>query len=462
MEPTSLTLTEAAALIAGRQLSPLELTRACLERIERFEPQINSFITLTADSALEQARRAEAEIARGEYRGVLHGIPVALKDSFATKGVRTTAGSAFLADWIPTEDATTVRQLTAAGAVLLGKLNMHEWAWGTTNINPHYGDCNNPWDTAHVAGGSSGGAAAALAAGFCFGALGSDTGGSIRTPAAFCGVVGLKATYGRVSLQGVTPLSWALDHAGPMARTVRDAAELLGVLAVYDPADPASSRQPAADYTAQLDQGVRGWRVAVLDASQFPETDPEVWAAVTNAAEVFASLGAEIIETELPGLRDARQANRVISAGDALAFHRQRLDAEPERFGADVLERLRDAETVTAEQYARARQQQGVARRQLEGFFDSYDILLSPAAPVAAPLRRPPLGEEAVRTSISLFAAPFNLTGLPALSVPCGFTSGGLPIGLQIAAGPWQEARLLQAGNAFEAATDWHLRKPEL
>lgn len=462
MDLTAISLLDAAGLVADRKVSPMELTLACLDRIEALDTQINSFITVTSEQALVAAQRAEDEILSGNYRGPLHGIPLAVKDCFDTEGIRTTAGSDFWRNRVPDGDATAIRHLADAGAILLGKLNMHEWAWGTTNVNPHYGTCLNPWNTAHVAGGSSGGPAAGLAARFVFGALGTDSGGSIRTPASFCGVAGLKPTFGRVSLSGVAPHSWSLDHAGPMARSVSDLAELLQAIAGFDSADPRSSRRTAEDYSASLGGGVKNWRVALLDLGDFSEVDPEVANAARLAAEVFTELGASVIEVDVPGLRDARQANRIISAADALAFHKDRIRAEPERFGSDVLERLRDAENVTAVEYAAARHEQRIFRRQFDQFFDDFDVLLSPAAPVTAPLVEPPEGQPPTSTSISLFASPFNLTGLPALSVPCGFNGKGLPIGLQLAAGPWQEARLLQAAAAYESATSWHGAAPQL
>jgi aspartyl-tRNA(Asn)/glutamyl-tRNA(Gln) amidotransferase subunit A len=485
MNLTDLPLSEAAARLQSGELSPVELTRACLERIEQRNPTINAFITLTVESALQAAQQAETEIARGAYRGPLHGIPLALKDLFLTAGMPTTAGSRFTLSPSPSPegggesitplpqgggalsplpvgeglgvrgDAHIVQKLRAAGAVILGKLNMHEIALGVTNENPLFGDCCNPWNPAHITGGSSGGSAAALAAGMIFGALGSDTGGSIRIPSALCGVVGLKPTYGRVSLQGVIPLSWHLDHVGPMARSVKDAALLLQAVAGYDPGDPASANGPVEDYLAHLDDGVRGWRVALASDEFFtnPEAvDAEVLAAVQEAANVFAGLGARVEAVDFPNARDAALANGLMTTSDAAAFHRQRLAEQPDHFGADVRKRLQTGAAFTSTEYVLARRTQSELRRQFERFFESYDILLTPATPITAPRRGSADAVERARL-LTRFTAPFNLTGLPALSLPCGFTAAGLPIGLQIVSRPWNEAGVLRAGQSYEHAT---------
>jgi aspartyl-tRNA(Asn)/glutamyl-tRNA(Gln) amidotransferase subunit A len=430
----------------------VRLVEAHLARIQALEPQLNCFITLTPELALQQARQAEQEIRAGAYRGPLHGIPLALKDLFETAGVRTTAGSSFFAENVPEHDAHVVERLRAAGAVLLGKTNLHEIALGVTNENPHFGATCNPWDLRAIPGGSSGGSAAALAAGLCLGALGTDTGGSIRIPAALCGVVGLKPTRGRVSLRGVIPLSWNLDHAGPMARSVRDVALLLGVLAGYDPDDPWSVDRPAEDTLADMEAGVQGWRVALAADEYFTDpavVDIQVRQAVLQAARVFETLGAIVEEVAFPGARQAAQANGLMTPADGAAFHRERLQANPEGFGADVLARLRTGAAYTATEYSLARQTQAVLHHQFCQFFNTYDLLLTPTVPIPAPLRG---SADAVARArlLTRFTAPFNLTGLPALSVPCGLTKEGLPVGLQLVARPWAEAQLLRAGWAFE------------
>jgi aspartyl-tRNA(Asn)/glutamyl-tRNA(Gln) amidotransferase subunit A len=461
MELNYLSLTEAAKSIRDQDLSPVELTQAHIDRINQIEPQLNCFITQTPQEALESARDAELEIKAGEYRGPLHGIPIALKDLFETQGIRTTAGSLFYADWIPDEDGAVVHRLNSAGMVNLGKLNMHEIALGVTNNNPHFGACYNPWKLDRTPGGSSGGSAAALAAGMCMGALGSDTGGSIRIPASLCGVVGLKATFGRVSLRGVVPLSWNLDHPGPMARRVSDVAVILQIIAGYDPEDPASLDAAVPDYLAQLEGSVRGWRVALAEDSFFSKADPEVLEAVRAAADVFASLGAQVSQIEFPDAYEAAKANGLMVPSDAAAFHHDRLQAQPEKFGVDVRQRLETGAAYTSGEYILARRTQSILRRQFEDFFDDYDLLLTATTPIAAPpIEGPDAVEQAAR--LTRFTSPFNLTGLPAISLPCGFTGDGLPIGLQIVTRPLGEAALLRAANAYEGATEWHLRRPAL
>ncbi|MCK5315955.1 MAG: amidase [Anaerolineales bacterium] len=459
MELTSLTISEAAELISSRQLSPVDLTQAHLERIDQLDPSLNSYLTITTEAALERAEWAERELLREERHGTLFGIPLAFKDLYETRGVRTTAGSKIFTDYVPEKDAYTVQKLNAAGAIILGKLNMHEIALGVTNVNPHFGPCRNPWSLDRVSGGSSGGSGVALAAGLCLGSLGSDTGGSIRIPASLCGVVGLKGTYGRVSLRGVIPLSWHLDHAGPMARRVRDVAILMQVIAGYDADDPASIDHIVDDYLDHLRGGVRGWRVALASGEFFDKTDAEVNKAVHEAAKVFESLGAEIIEAELPQARQAAKENGLMTNSDAAAFHYDRLQNYPEDFGEDIRQRLVTGAAYTSTDYIQARRTQTVLRRKFEMFFDEYDLLLTPTTPVPAPPIEGPDAVEQARL-LTRFTAPFNLTGLPALSLPCGFTSNGLPVGLQIIARPWAEAHILRAGNAYETATEWHLMKP--
>ena len=462
----SLGVADAVRLIRKCELSPVELTLAHLERIEQLEPQINSYITVDADGALERARQAERELVRGETStgqplGPLHGVPLAVKDLFDTRGLRTTAGAKFFADRIPEQDAEAVRRVRSAGAVLLGKTNLHEIALGLTTVNPHYGACHNPWALDRVAGGSSGGSAAALAARLCLGALGSDTGGSIRAPAALCGVVGLKPTYGRVSLNGAFPLSWNLDHAGPMARSALDAALLLRVLAGYDPDDPASLDVPGEDYADGIKNGVRGWRVALAEGEYFKKTQPEIAELVQQAAGVFESLGAIVESVDLPGLYDAALANSLVVISDGATVHAERLNEHPEDFGEDIRERLRRGAATPLVDYIRARRLQVQARRQFEQFFERYDLLLLPTTPVTAPPIEGPNALELARL-LTRYTAPFNLTGVPALSIPCGFTPDGLPAGLELVGRPWSEAALLRAASVYEHATHWNERFPEL
>ena len=452
MELISLKLYEAADLLKHREISPIELTKAHLERIQLLDKRLNCFITITPELALQQARQAEMEIQHVDYTGALHGIPLALKDLYETQGIRTTAGSTFFADYIPESDAAVVQKLKEAGAVLLGKLNMHEIALGVTNENPHYGDCCNPWDLTRVTGGSSGGNAAALAAGLCMGALGSDTGGSIRIPSALCGVVGLKPTYGRVSLRGVIPLSWNLDHAGPMARSVQDVAILLQTIAGYDPQDAWSVDMPVGDYLSIPGKDLRGWRIALAADGYFTDEEVvngDVQSAVKQAAQVFESLGAQVEQVAFPNAREAAMANGLMTPSDAAAFHHQRLSENPQGFGQDVLKRLQTGAAHTSTEYSQARRMQTILRCQFNEFFDEFDLLLTPTTPVTAPMRSPADAFDRPRL-LTRFTAPFNLTGLPALSVPCGWSSEKMPIGLQIVGKAWGEAKVLLAGKLYE------------
>ncbi|PWB53585.1 MAG: Asp-tRNA(Asn)/Glu-tRNA(Gln) amidotransferase subunit GatA [Anaerolineales bacterium] len=456
MELTSLTLNQAAALLEHKEISPVELTKAHIERIELFNDKVNAFITVTPELALQQARLAEQEIINGIYKGPLHGIPLGLKDLFETEGIRTTAGSTFFSEYFPKADAAVVQKLKGAGCVLVGKLNMHEIALGVTNENPHYGDCCNPWDLKCISGGSSGGNAAALAAGLCMGAVGSDTGGSIRIPSACCGVVGLKPTYGRVSLRGVIPLSWNLDHAGPMARCVRDVAILLNAIAGYDPQDAWSVDQPVVDYLSIPDNGIQGWRIALANNDYFtdPEIiDPEVHEAIQQSVTIFENLGARVDEVALSEAREAAIANGLMTPADAAAFHYQRLVEQPQGFGSDVLKRLQTGASFRAIEYAEARRLQTVLRHQFDQFFNEFDLLLTPTVPITAPRRGSADALERARL-LTRFTAPFNLTGLPALSLLCGWSKSGLPIGLQIVGKAWTEDKVILAGELFERCRD--------
>ena len=440
------------------------MTETCLRQIERLNPTINAFITLTPELACQGALQADALLMvqpSDLEQFALLGMPVALKDLFETAGIRTTAGSKFFADHIPVEDAQVVLKLKLSGGVVLGKTNTHEIALGVTGVNPHYGAVKNPWDLTRVTGGSSSGSAAAVATGMCLAALGTDTGGSIRIPASLCGVVGFKPTYGRVSTRGVVPLSWNLDHVGPLTRTARDAAMMLAAMAGFDPHDPASADISVEDYLVHLDDGVRGWRVA-LAAGEYVETsDPQVLAGVAEAAQVFMDLGAQVEKVDMYWLADLALANGRMVQADGAAFHRERLAERPDWFGADVRQRLETGAALTSSEYALARRTQAEGRRRFEMFFENFDILLLPTTPIPAP---PIEGTQAIEAARQLtrLTAPFNLAGLPALSVPCGFTGENLPIGLQIISRHWGEAKALQAGHAFEQATEWHNCRPNI
>jgi aspartyl-tRNA(Asn)/glutamyl-tRNA(Gln) amidotransferase subunit A len=450
---TILSLVEAGELIRARKVSPVELTKACLARIERLNPVLNAFITITADSALARAREAEADIHNGKWRGPLHGVPVALKDIVDTLGVRTTAASALFKDRVPSQNAEVVSRLEAAGAVLLGKLNLHEFAYGGTSITSYFGAVHNPWKPDHIAGGSSGGSGAAVAAGLCFGALGTDTGGSIRLPAAYCGIVGVKATYGRVSTRGVLPLAWSLDHVGPMTRTVADAATMLQVIAGYDPQEPTSVPRPIPEYKTALRRSVNAFRLGV-PREYFTALDPDIESAVNAAVAVLAKLTAGVRDVPFPVSADDRT---VIRAAEAYAYHSRNVRETPELYQPEVLARIRAGADVSATAYIDSRRRMEQMRRDVDSAFRSVDVLVMPTTPIPPiPIAQPP-GEDNVRIRN---IAPFNLYGFPAISLPCGLTRNGLPVGLQIVAPPWGEEALLRLAHGYEQATDWHKRRP--
>lgn len=446
------TIDDAARLLRNRGASSVELTERCLATIAERDGDLGAFISVSADSARDAAATADRELAAGHDRGPVHGIPIALKDLFDQAGVVTTAGSRLLAANVAADDGAVAARLRAAGAVLVGKTNLHEWAFGVTTDNPHFGPTRNPWARERIPGGSSGGNAAALATGMCFASVGSDTGGSIRIPASLCGIVGLKPTRGRVSLRGAVPLSWTLDHAGPMARTVRDAAITLAAIAGYDPDDPGSVDHPVDDYLAGLEQGVTGLQVGLALPYFLEQADPVVAAAVRTAAGVLEAAGAIMREVALPLTELLRPTQRTILGADAAAFHRERIAAHRAGYGADVAERIDAGMAVTGPEYALARRTRNELIRAFDAEFDRVDVLVLPATPSVAPLRE---GADAVAAAARLtgLTSPFNLTGLPAISIPCGRDGDGLPIGLQLVSRRWGEALLLRAARAYERAT---------
>jgi len=449
-ETIHLTLEDAAALVRDRRVTPAELTEACLARIEALEPRLNAFVTVTADVARTQAREAGDEIAAGRYRGPLHGIPVAVKDLFATRGIRTTAGSRILANWIPDEDATVVRRLREAGAVLLGKLGLHEFAYGVSSVNPHFGDVHNPWDTTKIPGGSSGGSAVAVVAGEAYAALGSDTGGSIRIPASLCGCVGLKPTFGRASLFGAVPLAWSLDHPGPLARTVRDVAVATAATAGYDPRDPISADRPVPDLLAGIDAGPRNLRVGVPTDHVWDECDPAIATAVRAAIEALARAGAEIHEIRWTRAAEYAKASSAVLGVEARAYHDGAFPGRSAEYGPLIRTRLSSQGDVDAQTYARSMRllleaRGGAADRDLDG----VDVLAMPTVPSRAwtieEAKEIPRPSEWTRIT-----RIFDLTGQPAISVPCGIDPDGIPVGLQFAARLWDEAAALRAARAYE------------
>ena len=453
MNPDSLTLSEQRELIKSKEISASDLTAACYQQIERLNPTLNAFITVIPKS--------DEEIKPDRHLPLL-GIPIAVKDLYDTKGIRTTGGSKFFADHVPTEDAFVVEKIKQAGAYIIGKTNTHEIALGVTNNNPHFGACKNPWDVTRTPGGSSGGSAVAVATGMSLAALGTDTGGSIRIPASLCGVVGLKPTYGRISLRGIMPLSWNLDHAGPITKRVEDAALMLQIMGGYDSEDPASFKTLPGDFSSHMRDTIRDRRVAFAIGNFVEEvTSPEVLEAVRKAADVLAGQGAIIEEVNMDFLHEGAIANSIMTQADGAAFHRERLQEHPDWFGADVRQRLETGAAFTSSEYSLARRTQAIVRRRCDLLFEEYDVLILPTTPITAPILE---GEDAVERArlLTRLTSPFNLTGLPALSVPCRFDSEGLPIGLQIVSRAWNESGVLRIGYSYQEATDWHRKKPNI
>jgi aspartyl-tRNA(Asn)/glutamyl-tRNA(Gln) amidotransferase subunit A len=459
-ELTRLTLVEAMAMLRRGTVSPVELTQAFIARIERLNPALNAFITVTAEQALQQAREAEAEIQRGQWRGPLHGMPLALKDLIDTAGIRTTAASAVFKDRIPAEDAEVVRRLKAAGAVLLGKLNMHEFAYGGTSVPSYYGAVHNPWNLGRIAGGSSGGSAAAVAAGLCIGALGSDTAASVRHPAAYCGVVGLKPTYGRVSTRGVIPLSWSLDHIGPLCRSATDAALLLEAIAGFDPPEPSSIDWPTERYASAIDGRTASLRIGLVRRPYFDHLDPEIDMAVIGSIEELARITAGVREVELP----YTNVLLTIASAEAYAFHKPNFTQTPQLYQPMTRRRLEQAASISAADYVNARREMKRLRWQADSAFANVDLLVTPTTAITpitieSGYLDPPLPSDGTPVEFRN-THMFDVLGLPAISVPCGFTHDGMPIGLQIAGPRFGESRVLTLAHAYQQITNWHARFP--
>ena len=456
---TKLSIREVSQLVRRKAISPVELTRACLERIARLNPALNAFITVTSEQAMAQARQAEAEVRRGKWRGPLHGIPVGLKDNIDTVGIRTTLASAVFRDRVPSADAEVVRRLKAAGAVLLGKQNLHEVAFGTTAAVSYFGPVHNPWQLDRIAGGSSGGSAAAVIADLCFGAVGTDAGGSIRVPSAFCGIVGFKPTYGLVGMRGAGDAGWwSMNHLGPMCRSVADTALLLSAIAGYDPRDSSSVDAPTPNYSAALRARVSALRLGIPRANFFDKLDPEIDAAMSKALAVLRHLTAGTREVSLPPISQTLAPNIVFA--ENYAFHKDQLVKTPQLYHAAIRRNLQAGSRVTTEAYIHARRELDSLRRVVATVFSNVDLLITPTTAVP-----PPTIEEALRLGIELEmirnTAPFNVYGLPTISIPCGFTSSGLPIGMQISGPRFGEGKVLALAHAYEQTTDWHRRRPQ-
>ena len=460
--------TELSALIKAREVSPVEATEAYLDRIGQVDDQLNSYITVTGDEALAQARLAEREIKAGEYRGPMHGVPVAVKDQFYTKGIRTTGGSTILKDLVPDEDATVVANLKEAGAVLLGKLNMSEFAMGDAFHHP-YGRPHNPWDLTRNPGTSSSGSGAATAACLCATSLGEDTGGSIRGPAAFCGLVGIRPTWGRVSRYGVLGASWSMDAVGPISRTAADCAMTLGAIAGYDPKDPYTWNTPVPDYLAALTGEVRGLKVGVVQERVYTDAvEPEIRDSVVQAISVLGELGAVIQDVSIPLIAHSAAISNTIILADAAAVHRKGIEEHLDQYDHNIQIRLLTGSILPAQAHQKATRLRQVLRQQILDTLDKVDVLVMPTSSIpASPIptqagigsKQEVLDGLAGRRS---FTAPFNLASAPALSINCGFTSQGLPIGLQIAGKPFDEETLFRVAHAYEQATDWHTRRPPI
>ena len=464
-ELASLTIAQAARLIQERQLSPVELTAFTLERIERLNPTLNAYITVTADQAMQAARQAEEEIGAGGYRGPLHGIPISLKDLYASKGVRTTAGSKILGDWVPDFDATAAARLKAAGAIVVGKAHTAEFACGATGLNHHFGPCRNPWNPEHVSGGSSSGSGASVATGMALGSMGSDTGASVRLPASLCGITGLKPSYGLVSRHGIVPLSWSLDHAGPLTRTAEDAALMLQAIAGHDHHDPSSTRLPVPDYSRTLGDGIRGLRIGVPTGFAWEIASQEVAGPVRQALTVLEEMGATLQEVSLPLLKYVGSVGTIIAWTEGASWHEHWVRTRPQDYGPLPLHRFRLGLLLRATHYHRAQRVRALMQREFSQALQQVDAIASPTAPIAAPR----VGQESARAGdreasvyrlLVLLTRPYNLTGLPAITVPCGFTERGLPVGLQIAGRLFDDAQVLRIAHAYQQATDWHTRRP--
>ncbi len=455
---TELTVSEASTLIRARTISPVDLTRAYLARIEEYEPRVNAYVTVTAYLALEQARHLEAELDSGRWRGPLHGIPIALKDNMDTAGIRTTAASAVLADRVPDEDAEVYRRLKESGAVLLGKLNLHEFAYGGTSAITHFEPVHNPWNLAHIPGGSSGGSGAAVAARLCAAALGTDTLASIRLPSAYCGIVGLKATHGLVSIRGIIPISETLDHCGPMTRTVGDAALVLQAIAGYDPGDPVSISADLPSFTGALQRSTADLRLGLPQSPYYDRLDSEIENAVAGALDVLRKLTAGTRKMELPP-----HPNFPLMLAEATGYHKPFLSdpAKRELYDPVTLERIDAAAEVSVADYVNTYRELLLARKAIHNTFDEFDLLVTPTTPGLPERIEDAInpaeasgGEPALRNTFA-----FNIFGIPTLSLPCGFSRDGLPIGIQISGPRLGEVPVLALAHAYEQATEWHKRQ---
>jgi aspartyl-tRNA(Asn)/glutamyl-tRNA(Gln) amidotransferase subunit A len=471
-----LTIGEIAPLIRKKQISPLELTRLYFDRIKKLNPSLNAYLAITEDDAVAAARRAEREISKGNYRGPLHGIPVSIKDNIAVKGVRTTAGSKILADWVPDFDATVVERLKDAGAVILGKTNMHEWAKGSNSINPFYGTSCNPWDTARTPGGSSGGSAVAVAAGLCLASLGTDSAGSVRNPASLCGTVGLKPTLGRVSsFGGVAGTGgYTVNHFGVLTRTVQDCAVVLGHIAGHDPKDPLSSDEPVPNYTKPIGVPVKGMKVGIIKGYFEQSLVGEVRSAFDEALKTLKALGMKIEEITIPHIDLVPALQAASTRPEANSDHDQYLRTRPRDYSPGLLYNLIAGLLIPAPVYVTAQRVRRLLCQEFDTAFEKVQVIVAPTlfstAPTIEECNRGYIEADGKRINLTdragnfltRYTIPFNVTGLPTISICCGFSSSGLPIGMQISAPPFQEGKVLQVAHAYERSAEWYKRNPQL
>lgn len=460
-----LPISQLAPKLRRKEISPVELARLTLDRIARLEPKLNSYITVLQESALREASAAEKEMMSGRYRGPLHGVPISVKDIYAIKGVRTTAGSKILRDSISDDDATVVLRLRKAGAVLVGKTNLHEFSYGVTSNNPHFGPVHNPWDLRRVPGGSSGGSAAAVASALCAASMGSDSGGSIRIPSAACGTSGIKPTYGRVSRFRVVPLAWSVDHAGPLARTAEDAAFVLQAIAGYDPNDETSDRKPVPDYAKSLTGSVRGLRLGIPQNYFFEHIDSEIEWAVHAAVKILEGAGAKGVPVTLPHLEHSPGMAAQITLVEATSYHEPFMKKHIDDYGEEPRTKLEAGMYFLATDYVKSQRARTLLRQSFDQAFRNADVILAPTLPAFPPaieevfVKSGDLREHVV-DAFTRLNIPCNLTGLPAMSVPCGFGANGLPIGLQIIGRAFDESTVLRVGHAYQSLTDWHRKTP--
>lgn len=466
-EPALWSLTEVASAIAARRISSREATQSCLDRIARLQPQLNAFIAIEPDAALSAAERADAALARGNPQGILHGVPLAHKDMYYETGKVCTCGSAIRRDWVAATTSTALRRLQEAGTIRLGSLQMSEFAYGPTGHNAHFGPVHNPWNVDHITGGSSSGSGAAVAARLTFAALGSDTGGSVRLPAHFCGVTGLKTTVGLISRAGVMPLSQSLDTLGPLARSVEDCALLTGLMAGADAADRTTRSAPVPDYLAAIHRQIKGLTIGVPSRFYVEDIESDVGRVLDETIATLRREGAHIVRVELPDQRQLTAASQIILAVEAAAFHKQWMVERPQDYGPQVLMRLQNALAVPALTYLEALRWRGPALDAHLAAIAGVDAMLAPVAPVSAPMITASdvgnqAGAEAVIQNLTRFARPINYLGLPSLVIPAGHNASGLPIGMQLVGRPFDETTLLRIGAQFQRATDFHARQPKL